>query len=687
MAHQKPLPFQIWAKRQAAYGARHLHPTKAYDMPFQTADLDFWGMKGVLNAYGDTKAEGFVLDAEITADLLGASHDALRTDIVDVLIGSILSSFHHTFEGRDSPTMFVEGHGRESWDSQLDVSSTVGWFTTVSPLYVPLRNSHSVVDTVKRSKDMRKRVPANGWPYMVSRYANKEGRQMFGKYGFAEIFFNYMGLYQQLEQDDALFRQHKPDWELISSTGDVGEKTPRWSLIEISAVVDHGCLEVSFNYNVKMKHVPEIQQWIAMTRTRICEAIAELKKLDSTPTLADFPGLKLTYAGLSQLTQMIPCLGLTSWHQIESLYQCTPVQSAMLLSHQMGSENYRTWSISELRHHQGVRLDSLQQAWQQVVNRHPVLRTIFIDSLATENDSGVFHQVVIKGLQGRLLNFTASDDAAVDRLRSQKQMDLLEDAALHQLTVCETPTRTLIKLEMSHTIIDGASMYLVFKELCAAYDSKLDLGPGFAYGTYIAHLEEQKSTKGNSLTYWKNYLAGSEPCLLPTSDIGKGNQGPLHANNVELSIGVQSLLAFCENENITLPNLLQTAWAMVLRSYTNSDQVCFGYAASGRDVELEGVEQAVGPFINVMVCRAAVSPSSTPLGMAEAMHQEFITGLEHQFVSLAEIFHEMGISDGSLFNTGMSIQRMMPTQAGEGSGLSLKALEYFDPSEVTFFPQ
>lgn len=679
----KPLPFQTWTRLQDEYSSRELSPAKAYNMSFTPADLDYWGMKGVSNTYGATKSEGFVLDARQTADLLGASHHALRTDVVDVLLGSVFASFRDTFTGRDGLTVFVEGHGREPWDAQLDISTTVGWFTTVSPMHVPLSPADDLVTAVRKAKDTRRRVPGNGWPYMASRYSNREGRQAFGNYGPAEILFNYMGRYQQFEQADALFSQEKFDWQPPSPAADVGDQTPRWSLIEISAVVDQGCLEVSFNYSTKMKHAPEIRRWIDTTQSRICEAITELTNLGSTATLSDFPGLKLTYDGLSQLlAETMPRMGLTSWQQIESLYPCSPVQSAMLISHQTGSENYRTWSISSVRHSGGVQLDCLQQAWQKVVDRHPVLRTLFVDSLPTEEDSGVFHQVVVKDLRARVLSITASDDEAVDVLRNQTPMALLQDAAPHQLTLCKTPTRSLIKLEMSHTIVDGGSMDLVFRELCDAYDSRLSQGPGFAYGDYIAHLEQQKIAGGGSLDHWKTYLADTEPCLLPTMETEQPNEGPLHSRDVELSVQVQSLLAFCDNNHITLANLIQAAWAMVLRSYTHSDQVCFGYAASGRDIDLDGLEHAVGPFINVLVCSVAMSSSSTPLELAKTIQQEYIDGLAHQHVSLAEILHALGMAEGSLFNTAISIQRIAPVQHSTSTGLSLEGLEHFDPSEV-----
>lgn len=93
------------------------------------------------NVYGDIKIEGFTLDDHITGLILGKCHEVLRTDTIDMLLSAVLHSFHRVFTDRKIPTLYNEGHGRETWDSSIDLSRTVGWFTTLCPLGVEVNSS------------------------------------------------------------------------------------------------------------------------------------------------------------------------------------------------------------------------------------------------------------------------------------------------------------------------------------------------------------------------------------------------------------------------------------------------------------------------------------------------------------------------------------------------------------------
>lgn len=135
---QGSLPFQAWCRLQVEnaqqQNALQVLPHKGVPV----ADLDYWGMMGKPNLYGDVVSEDIDFDSETTTMLLASCHQSLQTDAVDVLLASILQSFRHAFPARDSaPAIYNEGHGREPWDSKLDLSRTVGWFTTLCPVFLP----------------------------------------------------------------------------------------------------------------------------------------------------------------------------------------------------------------------------------------------------------------------------------------------------------------------------------------------------------------------------------------------------------------------------------------------------------------------------------------------------------------------------------------------------------------------
>lgn len=135
LSDEKALSFQSWCAMQ-------FERSKTHDidltLPFtsEPSDLSYWGMQDSANVYGDIKMESFSLTEEATKFILDDCHAILATETVDVLLACIIHSFGHIFTDRKVPTIYNEGHGRESWDASIDLSRTVGWFTTMSPVLV-----------------------------------------------------------------------------------------------------------------------------------------------------------------------------------------------------------------------------------------------------------------------------------------------------------------------------------------------------------------------------------------------------------------------------------------------------------------------------------------------------------------------------------------------------------------------
>lgn len=239
---EKPVSFQTWC---------HMQLENCQTMPIDKVlpvdvippgDTSYWGMSDVPNTYGDLACEGFEVDKAITAMLLTECLDTLHTEPVDILLSALISSFAHTFLDRPVPAIYNEGHGREPSEMSVDITRTVGWFTTMYPVYIPVTATKEPIDTIKHVKDFRTKVRDNGRPYFASRCLTTEGNARFGHHWPLEVTFNYLGQYQQLEREGALL---KPVDTMAGETrgaggiADVGGNTPRFGLFEISAGKDN----------------------------------------------------------------------------------------------------------------------------------------------------------------------------------------------------------------------------------------------------------------------------------------------------------------------------------------------------------------------------------------------------------------------------------------------------------------
>lgn len=152
----KPFSFRNWNRAQIEH-ARSLdrHGDSPLPFPVQAADFDFWGMSKTANMYGDVIKKAFIVSgSEIVSLVLGDSHKALKTEPLDLFISALLKSFGNIFRERELPTLFNEGHGREPWDDAIDLSQTVGWFTSLSPIHVSRRNldPDGAIDCVRTVK-------------------------------------------------------------------------------------------------------------------------------------------------------------------------------------------------------------------------------------------------------------------------------------------------------------------------------------------------------------------------------------------------------------------------------------------------------------------------------------------------------------------------------------------------------
>ncbi|EFE37496.1 nonribosomal peptide synthase, putative [Trichophyton verrucosum HKI 0517] len=674
-----PIPFQAWYRLQSEYAQKYLPPQKALHFRPIPIETDYWGMKGRKNIYGNVIHAHLKVDEGLTSKLLKDANLAFDTQPVEILHASLLHSFMKCFPDREPPLIFNEGHGREPWDSSIDISRTVGWFTTIWPTEVLVDDRKDVVDLVRRVKDGRRKVPGRGWPYFASRYLNDEGREAFNGYTPFEVVFNFHGLYQQLERKDGLLQQ--VPWKYEASC-DNGPNVVLPGLFEITAVIIHGSLQFEFMYSREMKHQDAIGQWIRNCACSLREAVEGLIAHEESPTLSDFPLLPLTYQSLTQLTtEVLPQSGL-SLADIDEIYPCLPMQEGILLSQLRNNSHYQTRTMIELISTNGsINMDRIRDAWQQVTDRHSSLRTIFVKSSLS---TAMYDQVVLKSMPAQVnILPCAVDNDAVEILHRERRTFSELGKPLHLLTVCANSNgRVLADLGFNHAIIDGMSISTLLEDFKLAYLGKLPPSQGPRYSEFVTYI--QSMSQQDTRNYWMNYLRTSEPCLFPVITDGISlisEEEPNSLERVEISFDCLSKLQdWCRAQDVTLSTLLRVSWALVLRCFTHMDDVCFGYVNSGREAPIDGIEGIVGLCANIITCRFDMSTTRRIADIIQSDKVDFLNSLSHQNASLADIMHEINMANQTLFNTVLSIQNKS-TAGDEKSDFMVDELYEVDPTE------
>jgi len=662
-------------------------------LPFKVGPsrIDYWGMLDRTNTYGDVISDSFVVDKQLTTLAMSASNISLRTEPVELFLSAIAHSFSRVFLDRDTPAVYNESHGRESWDSGIDISRTVGWFTSIFPLQIDVdTDEDDVIDTVRRIKDIRRRVPDNGRPYFAQRFLTPEGRSEFKKHdGTMEIIFNYLGRMQQLEHDDSLLQQwtypeNREDETLVA---DVGRHAERFALFEISASIVRDEIQFSFLYNKDMKHQKDIRRWIMECHRTLEETIQKLASIkdEVTFTLSDFPLLPISYDGLEKITtKSLPQVGIAP-QMVETIYPCAPLQEGLILSQIKDPSLYHFHAVFEVNPaSDGIPIDAqkLMRSWQRVVDYHGALRTVFADSVYRGD---IFNQIVVKQTDSGAIAIRCDEFEALEKLSKISILDhnyQKQPRLPHQITICEcTSGKVYFKGEINHGVIDGSSANIMLRDLAAAYHGTLPDAPGPSYGNYISHIKTLQHGSGNM--FWKNYLEGVRPCHFPKLN-KEGAKKLLHSAPMDFD-RFPELQAMCKKMKVTLANVMQAAWALCLRAYTKSEDICFGYLTSGRDVPVPHIQDTIGAFINMLVCRVKFSQQSTLKEVYQKVQQDYIESLEFQHTSLAQVQHDL-TGGQPLFNTAVSIQKGAASDdARDTDTISFDPVAAHDPGEVSSY--
>ena len=707
---RQPFSFQTWCRLLDD----HANPSPASEEEnslldsIPLPDFDFWGISSSQNVPAHVVERSFSLDQETTELLLGRSNNAFMTEPLDLLIAAIVSSFNDVFRDIRGPvTVFNEGHGREPWRPDIDLSSTVGWFTSMCPVLLADNNGQTnILSLLREAKDFRRQIPEKGLPFfsaLAKRHAALSSP--------VEVTVNYFGLYQQLERDDALF--NRMSWGASTQPPDSSPDVCRFSIFDVSAGVENGVMSVGFAFSNEMKHQDRIHRWVEAFSNVLQDLIRITSEQENRSlTLSDLPHLPVSYNELDALlTQTLPNSGIRAV-DVQDMYPCSPMQTALLVNQVMDPSLYAVryvWEVMPKSSGQPrVSAERVVQAWKRVVSQHPMLRTAFIQGAPSHSSSGegkpvaVYNQVVLKEHDPAVLLW--KDPSSFPVGQPQDHIALRGAGSPHHVVLCEAENsgRVQVQLDVSHALIDGTSVMLLIDNFIKAYDGNSATN-GFeataqdCYANYVTYLNSQDLDVARG--FWKDHLVGVDSCFFPSLLTNRGepdSDSPLatdaqpaaaRLDYLEFSYPNPARLhSFCNAAETTAASVYKLAWALLLRAFTGNNTPCFGYLASGRDLPIDGIESSIGPFINMLVCRIPLGEDSnaTVEAALRTIHADYANCLSHQVCSLSEILRGLESGGGRLFNTVMSVQRHAPPGTSTSS-IDVKTVHVEDPSEVSCY--
>lgn len=328
---------------------------------------------------------------------------------------------------------------------------------------------------------------------------------------------------------------------------------------------------------------------------------------------------------------------------VESLMPCTPQQEAMLAKSAEGF--YNVEMLFEVHSLGAFDISRLRGAWHRVIKHHSMLRTIFVCSTERQEQHD---QVLLKNFDPSLFEVTEEQSLSL-RSSIATSSPFRSNKLPHRLTVQrQKGGKTFMKLEISHAVTDAVSLGNVVRDLGLAYDSHLPTQSPWQFVQYQTQLWRQAET---DLAYWQQYCKELFPCNIPRS-ARTSPQQPRLLHQTVTQPNPDIAFEFCQRKGVSMAHLFHAVWALVLKIHSDSttDEVVFGYLVSGRDVEIEGIENIVGPLVVTLISRHGIQ-SSMPLShLLTEVRDDVVKGSSKKYCDLSRLEREHS-PDKRLFNT------------------------------------
>jgi non-ribosomal peptide synthase protein (TIGR01720 family) len=249
------------------------------------------------NTVASERSVTLSLTAAETSQLLLEAPKAYRTQINDVLLTALAFTIASWTSG-SSLFIDLEGHGRESLFEELDVSRTVGWFTSMYPVFLDVTPESSLENVLKSVKEQLRRIPNRGIGYGLLRYLTQDGtvREALARLPSPQIAFNYFG---QLGYDD-----ENSSWQAAPESvgSSLSPKQQRPYLFELNASVYNGQFELQWSYS-EHRHQRSTVECLAQRFKEALTSILErcTSRNVQTYTPSDFARAKLSQRDLDTL--------------------------------------------------------------------------------------------------------------------------------------------------------------------------------------------------------------------------------------------------------------------------------------------------------------------------------------------------------------------------------------------------
>ncbi|QMU76780.1 amino acid adenylation domain-containing protein [Streptacidiphilus sp. PB12-B1b] len=703
----KSSPLRHWAERLNAHAAAggfddetpywsQAFPDSADPAPGEPAPGEQAG-PAAAGSYASARSVTVRLSPADTSVLLRTLPDTYRTQVNDVLLSALGRALCGP-GGADRVVVDVEGHGREELFPDLDLSRTVGWFTTRHPVALAVPADADWDAVLKQVKEQLRAVPRHGLGH-EARHLARPGAAPRGP--VAQLSFNYLGRMALPDDPDGLYRGTFRPLEL-----DADPLAERPHALEVVGRLDGDALEFSWSYSEGLHRRADVEELAG----RFADALADLARYAARPgaagrTPSDFPLARLDQAAVDRIAGGEP-------GAVEDVLPLTPTQAGMLF-HGLSQDDSGVYVQQLTFDLDGVPdPQALAGAWQRVTDRTAVLRGRVVWQDVPEPLLVVQRRAA---LPVELLDWRGlSEDGRRDRLDALLDRDRargidLAQAPLQRLVLARvSDTAVRVVWTFHHVVLDGWSLFQVLSDVFACHSalSRAGSAAGSAAGSdaadavpqdalpdrrpyrdYLAWLAERDWDQAER--HWRDRLSGlAEATPLPCDREPRESHRAESSQAVRVTVpaaATRALEDLARTSGLTLNTLVQGAWAVLLGRQAGRGEVVFGTTVSGRPPELPGSETMTGLFITTLPTRAEVPAHGTLLDWLRRLQRDQSEDRRFDFVPLTRLRTFTGLPERVALFDSIVVFENYPVDDGLAAAHGLR-LSGLDGIETTNYP-
>ncbi len=354
---------------------------------------------------------------------------------------------------------------------------------------------------------------------------------------------------------------------------------------------------------------------------------------------------------------------------IEDIYPLSPLQQGILFHCLYAPKSVAYFMQTSWALQGDMQVEAFRRAWQQVMDRHPVLRTRFVWE-RREQPLQVLHRKVELPWEyldwGELSEAEQHEHLEAYLAADQQRGFRLDQAPLMRIALIRMGEQSYQLIwTHHHLLLDGWCLPLILQDFFTLYEAACSrryvaLAPPRPYRDYIVWLQQQDQARAE--TFWREYLGGFSTPTPVAIDQAPGSllgENPAY-NEQHISLDARTtsaLEALARGHQLTLNTLVQGAWAYLLQLYSGERDVLFGITVAGRPAEIEGVETMVGLFINALPLRVQLPPEDTLVPWLKRLQAQQIEARQYEYCSLVQVQGWSAVPRGtSLFESLLVFQ-------------------------------